>query len=143
MKVLFHDLTSLPKLTYSVIVSKDKNGFVFVKHNDRDTWEIPGGHIEINETPLETAKRELKEETGAIEFTIVEVCNYSVRINDSETFGRLFYADIISFSKNLNHEIGSVKSFAHLPENLTYPTIQPLLFKEVLKRIKIFESKST
>ncbi len=36
-----------------------------VNHNER-TWEFPGGHIEGKETPLEAAKRELKEETGLI-----------------------------------------------------------------------------
>jgi 8-oxo-dGTP diphosphatase len=29
-----------------------------------DTWSIPGGHLEFNETPEETAIREVKEETG-------------------------------------------------------------------------------
>lgn len=28
------------------------------------TWSIPGGHLEFNETPEETAIREVKEETG-------------------------------------------------------------------------------
>ncbi|HSX05868.1 MAG TPA: NUDIX domain-containing protein [Candidatus Saccharimonadales bacterium] len=28
-------------------------------------WDLPGGHIEANETPRQAARRELKEETGA------------------------------------------------------------------------------
>jgi 8-oxo-dGTP diphosphatase len=27
-------------------------------------WSLPGGHVELNETPIMTARRELKEETG-------------------------------------------------------------------------------
>ena len=49
----------------AVIVSKYKGKWVLCKHRDRDTWEVPGGHREDNETILDTAKRELYEETGA------------------------------------------------------------------------------
>ena len=38
------------------------------RHRERDTWEMQGGHIEANETPLEAARRELYEESGALEF---------------------------------------------------------------------------
>jgi 8-oxo-dGTP diphosphatase len=42
---------------------------LFVEHPDRG-WEIPGGHLEKEETPEQALLRELKEETG-LEGTIL------------------------------------------------------------------------
>ncbi len=50
---------------------------------------------------MDTAKRELYEETGALEFDIELVCVYSVTAPDnfdgSESFGMLFFADVKCF----------------------------------------------
>ena len=37
---------------------------LLVKHKRNGRWTQPGGHMEINETPEETALREVYEETG-------------------------------------------------------------------------------
>lgn len=37
--------------------------FLVVEHKERG-WELPGGHVEPGENPLEGAKREWQEETG-------------------------------------------------------------------------------
>ncbi len=36
--------------------------FLLMRHTDR--WDLPKGHVDPNETNLECALRELKEETG-------------------------------------------------------------------------------
>ncbi|MGL1892717.1 MAG: NUDIX domain-containing protein [Spirochaetaceae bacterium] len=135
MKVEFYNLNYSANLKYSVIVAKDDKGFVFVRHNSRNTWEIPGGHIEDGETALEAARRELIEETGAIDFDIKEVCIYSVQRDSTKSYGSLFYADIKKYSNKLEHEIIEVQSSKKLMEKLTYPFIQPQLFEKVLKTL--------
>jgi len=37
---------------------------LLIFHEKFQKWLPPGGHVELNETPVEAAKREVKEETG-------------------------------------------------------------------------------
>jgi 8-oxo-dGTP pyrophosphatase MutT (NUDIX family) len=56
------------KLPVSVkgIVFRKKNAKseVLLLRNERQEWELPGGRIEVNETPEACLMREFKEETG-------------------------------------------------------------------------------
>jgi len=127
-------------LKFAVIIAKTEGKWVFCRHRERDTYEVPGGHREPGETVLETAKRELKEETGAVDFTIQPICVYSVKgktkVNKSEndiSYGMLYYADITSFEE-LHSEIAEILITDSLMENWTYPLIQPKLLEEAKRR---------
>lgn len=140
VEVKFYDDVDDRLLKFAVIISKTNGKWVFCKHRGRDTFEIPGGHREKDETILETAKRELREETGAIDFSIEPICIYSVkgktRINENvedETFGMLFIAEIFSFGE-LHSEIEKILITDNLVENWTYPLIQPKLIEEARER---------
>ncbi len=133
VKVNFYNLNSIEdsKLLFAVIMAKYKDKWVFVRHEKRNTWEIPGGHREENENINVTASRELVEETGAKNFKITPVCIYSVEAEEGESFGGLFCAEIDSFEELPDYEIEETKLLEKLPKNLTYPLIQPDLFYKV------------
>ena len=137
-EVKFYDNMDDELLKFAVIITKAKNKYVFCKHKDRNTWEIPGGHREQGENIMDTARRELYEETGALEFDIEPVCVYSVTAPDnfdgSESFGMLFFADVKCFESELHSEIEKIAMMDGLPERLTYPNIQPHLMEEAKKR---------
>ena len=105
-----------------------------------DGFEFATNVRELNEEILQTAKRELCEETGALQFDISPICVYSVtgknRVNETgeETYGMLFFANIRTFENELHSEMESVSFFEVLPTEWTYPLIQPLLIQEYLRR---------
>lgn len=125
-------------LKFAVIIAKTAGKYVFCKHRDRDTWEVPGGHREPGEIISDTAKRELYEETGALDFDIKPVCVYSVTAKDNfdgqESFGMLYYAEIKEFEQELHSEIEKIVITDRLPLHWTYPQIQPKLMEEAKRR---------
>lgn len=138
MVVKFYDTVEDKLLKFAVIVAKSKGKWVFCKHKERDTYECPGGHREAGENIDDTARRELYEETGAIDYSIKPICVYSVtepdNFNGVETFGKLYFADITTFETELHSEIEKIELFDGLPKKWTYPLIQPFLLKEVERR---------
>lgn len=140
MFVQFYDAVDDAQLRFAVVLAKSGGKWVFCRHRLRNTFEVPGGHRESGETILEAAVRELREETGALDFMIQPICAYSVtgknRVNQTgeETFGMLYCAEIHSFSPELHSEMQEVCLFSEIPENLTYPEIQPKLIAEAQRR---------
>lgn len=119
-------------LKYAVIAARYDNKWIFCRHKERSTWEIPGGHREPGETIEEAAARELREETGAAEAEIRPVSVYGVTRDGVTTYGKLFFATISRLEElNEMSEIGEVGSFDMIPSDLTYPLIQPALFNRV------------
>ncbi len=137
-EVRFYDEVDDGLLKFAVIIARTDGKWIFCKHRERDTFEVPGGHREKGEDILDTAKRELYEETGAVDYDIRPVCVYSVTAPDNfygaETFGMLFFADVRSFEEELHSEIERIVISDRFEDRWTYPEIQPRLIEEAQRR---------
>lgn len=140
MIVNFYDTVPDNLLKFVVILSRSKGKWILCKHKERDTYELPGGMREVGENILETAKRELYEETGAINFNIKPICAYSYTDtgHDSskciETFGMLYFAEIDSLEDELHYEIEKIILSEKLVAQWTYSEIMPKLLEEAKMR---------
>ena len=117
------------RLTYVVIGARYHHQWLFVRHRDRISWEMPAGHIEKGEPADEAAGRELREETGAADFSLHHLCDYAVTVNTKKEYGRLYAARISEIEPRLEFETGEVLLTKGLPSPLTYREVQTILFR--------------
>ena len=125
-----YPLGELKQYKYVVILSEYEGKILLSRHKQRTTWETQGGHIEAGETPLEAAKRELYEESGAVDYDIAPLCDYWGGTEDESqgANGMVFRAVIHKLEPIPESEMAEVKTFHTLPDHLTYPAITPVLF---------------
>jgi 8-oxo-dGTP pyrophosphatase MutT (NUDIX family) len=143
LEVRFYEEVEDRLLKYAVICARSNKQWVFCKHKERNTYEIPGGRREPGENILVTADRELREETGACDYDLKPVSIYGVKImeqgmEEKETFGLLCFAEITSFGTLPDYEMEQVILCEEAPTEQTYPLIQPKLLEKVVKYLNSY-----
>ena len=131
-----YNLNELDNYKYVVVLSEYNGKILLSRHKKRATWETQGGHIEEGESPIETARRELFEESGIRDAEIIPVCDYYGYDATSHANGMVFAAIVHELGSLPDSEMAEVKAFDHFPEELSYPFVTPVLFEECRKRIK-------
>ncbi len=133
LEIKFSPLGSVNEKDYTrvVMVAEYNNKWVFCKKWNKDTWELPGGHIEEDEDALTAAHRELKEETGGTAQVITPICVYTL-----STPGLLCYVKIDKLEPLPKLEIEKIDLFDALPSKLSYPDWHPKMFEKVLNYLK-------
>lgn len=93
-------LNSLPKkrMSAGAIFRNDANEVLFVKPGYRETWLVPGGVIDADESPKQACEREILEEIGLkveVSNLLVTVYTHS-RLNETESISFMFDGGLLS-----------------------------------------------
>jgi 8-oxo-dGTP diphosphatase len=128
MQCRVHPLNSQSNYRYVVVCSRYRGQMLLSRHCRRETWETQGGHIEPGETPLDAARRELYEESGATAFRLWPLCDYWAADETSDANGMVFVAEVTELGPLPPSEMAEVRGFDALPAALTYPDITPKLW---------------
>lgn len=126
-RLVFFPARTPPRPDFVVVASAYEGRWIFVRRFDRSTYELPGGHIEPGERPVEAARRELFEETGATHQVLSFVAGYGVARDTAVSAGMLYVAEVSHLGRLPDFEIAERILSDAQPDQMTYPDIQPVL----------------
>lgn len=115
----FYDIDSVDASLFkiAIIAARHKGKWVYCRHARRHRWEFPAGHREAGETIVETANRELMEETGAIKYELTPIIAYSV--GDKKLgYGLLSFAEVEEFGPIPDDEVEYIEFFDDVPDEM-------------------------
>ena len=97
-----------PAVTVDIIVIKkdDIDKILLIKRENepfKDSWALPGGFVDIEEELVESAFRELQEETGIFDIGLKQFCTYGKLGRDPR--GRTISVVYFGYLTNLNQDI--------------------------------------
>lgn len=81
----------LPVSVKSLVI--DKNRVLLIK-NERNEWDLPGGKVQKNESPLETLNREIKEELNLSIKNSKILCLNSYTFRKQQIFIAIYISEI-------------------------------------------------
>jgi len=75
-----------PKLAALAVVPHDRKLLLVRRRNEPDAglWGFPGGHVDLGETGLDAAVRELREETSIVAEPVDYLTNIDIIIKDND-----------------------------------------------------------
>ena len=120
--------------------------FLLIQHpakpnGNEGHWDFPKGHVEGSETEIETAKRELVEETGIVDFRIFAGFRHRIEYNFHK-YNQLVAKEAIFFLAESNTKEVKLSSehqnFVWLNSDLALNKLTYDNSKEVLAAVNIF-----
>ena len=128
------------------IVLLNSDEFLLIQHpaksnGDEGHWDFPKGHVEGSETELETAKRELIEETGIVNFRLFDGFKHRIEYNFQKG-NEIVPKEVIFFLAESNTKEVKLSSehenFVWLNSDLAFNKLTYANAKEVLVAVKTF-----
>ena len=123
-----------PKVAAAVLAERDGRVALVKRAVDprKGAWALPAGFVEIDESPIEAAARECREETGCLAQINDVLGVFHGRDNpNSPVILIVFWAQIISGELKADDDVDEVRLFApdEIPDNLAFESTQVALAK--------------
>jgi 8-oxo-dGTP diphosphatase len=96
---------------YGILFNDDQTEVLLIKRRDIPVWVLPGGGLNLGETPEEGTLREVLEETGFQSSIVRKIAEY-LPVNKLTKFSHLFECRIVSGSMKTGRETKDVCFFA-------------------------------
>lgn len=133
------------KLPISIKGIVFENGKAWLRKNERDEWELPGGKLDKGEQPEQTVARELKEELG-FETQVIDIIQaylYKIKSSKNESNGVL----VVSYFCKILRKVGGFElvgeagkaEFKKFPINEIEKLKMPQFYKDAI--FKAWETK--
>lgn len=129
--IRMYETGALKAYRFVVIFARHQEKWVYCRAKTRNGFETAGGHIEEGETPDMAARRELFEETGAVDFDIQPLFDYAVDREMEYANGRVYLANVRSFGAMPDFEMQEICLMDGIPEVMRFPEILPVLKSRV------------
>lgn len=131
----YHKMLPKKQVGTAVLFFNPKGELLIVKPDYKDTWIVPGGSTDINESPLHCAIRETKEEIGldVTELELVGVYHSPGKGLYSDSLKFIFYGGILSESdiSKILLSAQELEKYTFLPPNEAIPLFSLSLQRSV------------
>lgn len=141
------DQPSIHLVSYFMVIDQHTNQLLLVDHKKAQHWLPPGGHVELNEHPKETVKREAREELGIeADFLLEDPLFLTVRNTvgtcASHTDVSLWYVLKGNAKASLNYDTAEFQQIrwfkqSEIPFEQSDPNLQRFLDKALKKLVTL------
>ena len=134
-------ITKHVKCAGGIVINKKKE--VAIVNQNHDSWSLPKGHIDTGESNLQTAKREIYEETGIVDLKLIkyvgEYDRYRIALDGGEDKSELKTIYIFLFHSNQqelkpidpNNPEAKWVQYSKIKNLLTHPKDKEFYVKEI------------
>lgn len=104
-----------------IVLNHQKDKILLVRRQDTPVWVLPGGGVELDESPEEAVIREIFEETG-FQVSIYSKCAEYYPINRLASFTSIYLCSVCQGKERLSSETSAIDFFPlqQLPKELFY-----------------------